>query len=168
MNRDSYGSYHLGLSKDFRSFVPGMEVRPNIFLVINHIVTVSQWQCVLDSGRCSRFVSSQRELEDQTHLGDDMYFVPSSSAKGCKKSLEIRCKSLEIGSVQLCGTQGLPSVFEPYVIHPGPCQPDQHAYWCQVWKRQTPLLTARGQPGVSALCWVQNREGVGSGHENQG
>ena len=66
-------------------------------------------------------------------------------AKGCKKSLEIRCKSLEIGSVQLCGTQGLPSVFEPYVIHPGPCQPDQHAYWCQVWKRQTSL------PGVSLV-----------------
>lgn len=80
----------------------------NIFLTMNHSIAASQWQCVLD-GRCSQLVSSQRKLGDQTNLGDTMCFVPSWSAKGSEKSLEMRSRSLEIGSVRSCGTQGLPS-----------------------------------------------------------
>lgn len=97
-----------------------------------------------------------------------MCFVPSWSAKGSEKSLEIRSKSLEIGSVRSCGTQGLPSMFEPHVIPPGPCQRDQHACWCLVWRSRPHLLLPESQPRGSALRWVQNGQEMGSRHENYG
>lgn len=77
------------------------------------------------------------------NLGDTMCFVHSWSAKGSEKSLEVRSKSLEIGSVRSYGIQGLPSMFEPHVIPPGPCQQDQHACWCPVWRRQIPSPGSR-------------------------
>lgn len=47
------------------------------------------------------------------NLGDATYFVPFWSAKGSEKSLKIRSQSLEIRSIQLCSSLGLPCAFSP-------------------------------------------------------
>lgn len=96
-------------------------------------------------------------------MGDATCFGPWLT-KGSEKSLEIRSKSLEIGSVLLCGTQDLPSEFDPMPFLLGHVNQTNIPVSARYGEGRPHLLLPGGQP--HGFAGFRMEKGWDLRHEN--